>query len=219
MFGGEDDEGGEGGEPIAVLDTDSERGTRLMAGLSIGDEAPNFDLTSTEDAVLMLRDEVPRTAVLLYFFADLASDQVRSDLAALAAVATQGEAFGRAELKVMGVSPAKLDDLKQAQSELGLPFPLLTDDRGFSGAYGMATPIAAVPPAEDGENGEEAPAVVPDPSLVLVNRDQRVLWLRNPAGSIDGAICEILARLKSLPKPTVNYPRSVINRLVNFWVN
>ena len=39
-----------------------------MTRLSPGDEAPNFDLTSTEDVVLMLRDEVSRTAALLYFF-------------------------------------------------------------------------------------------------------------------------------------------------------
>ena len=39
----------------------------MAATLVVGDEAPNFDLTSTEDVVLMLCDEVPRMAVLLYF--------------------------------------------------------------------------------------------------------------------------------------------------------
>ena len=38
--------------------------------ISIGDQAPDFDLTSTEGSLLMLRDEVPRTAVVLYVFAD-----------------------------------------------------------------------------------------------------------------------------------------------------
>ena len=51
-----------------------------------GVEAPNFDLTSTEDVVLMLRDEVPRMAVVLYFFADPGSDRSRQDLQVLAQV-------------------------------------------------------------------------------------------------------------------------------------
>ncbi len=51
--------------------------------VSIGDEAPNFDLSSTEDALLMLKDEVIRTAVVVYFFADPASDRVQRDLDAL----------------------------------------------------------------------------------------------------------------------------------------
>ena len=48
--------------------------------VSIGDTAPNFDLSSTEDALLMLKDEVIRTAVVLYFFADAGSERVRRDL-------------------------------------------------------------------------------------------------------------------------------------------
>ena len=55
--------------------------------VSIGDEAPNFDLTSTEDVVIMLRDEVPRSAVLLYVFSDPFADATREDLQALATAA------------------------------------------------------------------------------------------------------------------------------------
>lgn len=171
-----------------------------MGRLAEGDHAPDFDLSSTEDAVLMLRDEVPRSAVLLYFFADPADERVRLDLAAMAA---RRDDFGRLGLKVMGISPAKMDELKTAQNELGLPFPLLNDDRGFSRSYGV-------------EASEEE---TPEPALVLVDRGQKVLWLANPAPAFEQAAGSILGRLKSLPSATANYPRSVINRLVDRWVN
>lgn len=171
-----------------------------MGRLAEGDYAPDFDLSSTEDALLMLRDEVPRSSVLLYFFADPAVDRARADLSALAA---RRDDFARLGLKVMGVSPAKMDDLKAAQRELDLPFPLLTDDRDFSRSYGVE--------AGEGET--------PDPALVLVDRERKVRWIANPAPEVDQAAGGISGLLKSQPSSTANYPRSVINRLVDFWVN
>ena len=169
--------------------------------LSIDDEAPNFDLTSTEDVVIMLRDEVPRSAVLLYLFADPADETARRDLEALAAAARR---LGRLPLSVLGISPAKLDELKAAQRELKLPFPLLVDDRGFSADYGVKAPA----------EGEQAP-----PALVVVDRQQRVRWIANPAGSVADEIARLESDLKKLPSTTSNYPRKVINRLVDLWVN
>ena len=55
----------------------------MGGAISIGDEAPNFDLSSTEDALLMLRDEVTRTAIVVYFFTDPASERAQRDLDAL----------------------------------------------------------------------------------------------------------------------------------------
>lgn len=176
-----------------------------MGRLAPGDRAPDFDLTSTEDAVLMLRDEIPRNAVLLYFFADPAAERARRDLAAIAA---RRDDLSRLGLKVLGVSPAKMDALKAAQRELELPFPLLTDDRGFSRSYGVAAGES-----DDG-NGDG-----PEPALVLVDRTQEVLWIANPAPSFEQVAGDVLGRLKKLPSSTANYPRSVINRLVDRWVN
>lgn len=170
-----------------------------MRRLAPGEQAPDFDLTSTEDAVLMLRDEIPRSPALLYFFADPAGERARGDLAAIAA---RREDFARAGVKVMGISPAKLDDLKALQRELGLPFPLLTDDRGFSRSYGVE--------AGEGES--------PEPALVLVDRSQEVLWVGNPAPPFEQTAGEVFDRVKSRRSSTANYPRSVINRLVDRWV-
>src|SRR5215203_4964070 len=169
--------------------------------VSIGDVAPNFDLSSTEDALLMLKDEVTRMAAVVYFCADLESERVRRDLDALN---RHVEALDKLDTRVLVVSPAKLDDLKKLQIERKLLFPLLHDDRNFSASYGVV-------PA-----GEGQPA---DPALVLVGRRQVVKWLANPVASAEDALPQVEALLKGLPTPTKSYPKSVSNRWVDRWVN
>ena len=168
--------------------------------LAPGAEAPNFDLTSTEDVVLMLRDEVPRMAVILYFFADPGSEQSRRDLETLNGVQNN---LTEKRAVILGVSRTKLDGLKQAQRDLNLRFPLLFDDRDFSAVYGIETP-------EEGD---------PDPALFVVDRDQRVIWMANPVGSLDAALKEIATVLQGQPSQTYHYPAKVVNRVVNWWVN
>lgn len=168
--------------------------------LQPGELAPDFDLASTEDAMLMLRDEVPRTPVLLYLFSESNAERAKADLAAL----KEGHAsLAKAEVKVLAISPLGLDELKKVQAELALPFPLLHDDRKLAAAYGLAGP-------ED-EVGSEAIAV-------LVGRDQKVLWIEDPAPPMEEGVAAALAALPGVSS-TVNYPRKVINRLVDRWVN
>ena len=168
--------------------------------LTVGDEAPNFDLSSTEDVVLMLRDEVPRNFVILYFFGET-SDQASTDLGALAAAR---EELAKRRINVLGVAPLKMPDLKTLQADLGLPFPLCRDDRNFSAAYGVG-------PAEEDQ--------IPAPALVLVGRDQTVSWLANPAGDVSAAVAEICKLVDGAASTTENYPKKVVNRLVDRWVN
>ena len=162
--------------------------------LQPGDQAPNFDLTSTADVVLMLCDEVPRTAVLLYCFR-VDNDQARADLNALAA---RRGALVRLRAKVLAMSSLPLPELKDLQARLALPFPLLHDDRGFLDVYGVAAET---------------------PALYLVDRRQRLLWLANPLEGAAAALPEIEQRLQALPSPTDLYPKSVVNRRVDRRVN
>lgn len=167
---------------------------------SIGDEAPNFDLTSTEDVVLMLRDEVPRMAVVLYFFADAADDAARQDLACLAESQSR---LAEKRAIVLGLSSSKLEVLKQVQKELGLRFPLLYDDREFTAAYGIEAAEQGVAPR----------------ALFLVDRDQKIRWQANPTSSVEKGVQEILAELSRQPSQTYHYPSSVVNRVVDWWIN
>ncbi len=168
-----------------------------MPKIQVDAPAPNFDLASTEDAILMLRDEVPRTPVLLYFFGE--PDGAHGVLSALGAALP---ALAREGVRVLGVSPAKLEALKATQRELGLGFPLLSDDRNFSREYGV------------GEGGGLAAS-----AFILVGRDERVRWYAAPAPAAEQAVTETLATLKGGASSTVNYPRAVINGWIDRWVN
>lgn len=163
--------------------------------LAIADEAPNFDLSSTENAVLMLRDEVGRTSVVVYFFADPANERAHRDLDALN---RHLDRLARLSARVLAVSPAKLDALKKLQAGRKLLFPLLHDDRNFSASYGV-TP--------------------PEPALVAVSRRQRVLWLANPVAAVAEALPQVEKVLEEQPSPAKSYPKSVINRLIDRLVN
>ena len=172
-----------------------------MSGLDLGAEAPNFDLTSTEGVVLMLRDEVPRSALVLYFFADPGDETVRRDLLALSRRLAD---WYELTASVLAISPAKVDALQELQRELKLGFPLLSDDRNFARLYGV----------RPGEGEEEAA-----PALFLVDRNQKVRWMANPVGGVEEALPQIQRELRRLPSPTANLPRRATNRLIDRWVN
>lgn len=174
----------------------------MARALSIGDEAPNFDLTSTEDVLLMLRDECVRTAVVLYFFHDAEGERVRDDLLALA---RRWDDLTKAQARVLGVSRADIDTLKALQKELHLPFPLLNDDRGFSTGYGLA------------EASEEGPA--PRPVLAVVDRWQKLVALEPVADGVAAALPAAISALGDLPRPTASLPRKVVNWWIDRWVH
>jgi peroxiredoxin len=162
--------------------------------LAIGDLAPNFDLSSTEEAVLMLRDEVIRNSVVLYFFAGPGDERAVRDLAALNAAR---EKIAALRARVLAVSPAPLDALRRLQAQRRLLFPLLHDDRNFGLSYGVGA----------------------DPLLAVVGQRLEIRWIANPVADVAAALPEVEAVLKALPAPTRAYPKSVINGWVDRWVN
>jgi peroxiredoxin len=164
---------------------------------SPGDEAPDFDLSSTESALLALRDEAPRVAVVLYVFRGEADERVRANLVALASARP---ALARLGARPLVLSPLPLAALAALQAELRLDFPLLHDDRDFAAAYGVAAVGEGEPPAP--------------PALFLIGHDRRLLWLANPLASVEEALGEVRGRLAALAPAGRSYPRAVINRLV-----
>ncbi len=172
--------------------------------ISIGDEAPNFDLSSTEDALLMLKDEVTRTAMVIYFFSNPEDERVLRDLDALNA---RRDSLVKLQVRILAVSPTPLDALRKLQRERKLLFPLLHDDRNFSAAYGVIAPT----PEEPGR-----PAA---PALVVVDRRQRLRFIANPVASVEDSLAQVESAIKDLPSPTKSYPKAVINRFIDRWVN
>ena len=167
-----------------------------LESLAIGSGAPDFDLSSTEDVLLMLRDEVPRNTVVLYVFLEV-DDSSRADLDALADRAPKLATKG---VRVMALSPAKLPALKQLQADLRLPFPLLSDDRDFCAQYGVEAEVASR-------------------RLVAVNRSCKVAWQASEWSNIDQALKDMKSAGVNSESVLTNYPGKVINRLVSWWVN
>ncbi len=144
----------------------------------------------------MLRDEVPRNAMVLYVFLE-DDDSTRADLQVLGESVSGWAAKG---IRVMALAPLKLPVLKQLQAELQLPFPLLADDRDFCAQYG-------VDPEATGRR------------LVVVNRHCQVAWIADPWTDIVEAITAMKAAGLDKESALTNYPGKVINRLVSWWVN
>ncbi len=139
--------------------------------------------------------------MLLYFFPDAEAEQAQVDLKALEAGRIE---LDKVHVKILGVSPSKMPQLVSLQSALGLEFPLLRDDRKFSEAYG------SVAPSEDAS----APA-----ALFLVDRRRKIIWMANPATDVAAGVSQALQAAKGLASQTENVPRSVVNRLLDRWLN
>ena len=166
----------------------------MATEINVGDRAPNFDLTSTEGVVLMLHDEVPRMQVLLFFFDDPST--VADELQVLSKKTT---ALAEKGIKIMAVSSTPLDELRETQQKLGLAYPLLHDDRALASDYGA------------GEGNQSV--------LALVDRNQQLAWIERGPAEVTDSLSSLLSGGSGLRKSTTNYPRSIINRLVDRWVN
>lgn len=171
----------------------SEDGQALVAetGPVVGERAPDFDLTSTEDCVLTLRDAVGRAAALLYFFPNPEAATVRADLQVLADLSHRLPG----PLRILAISPTPIPRLKELQRELHLPFPLLRDDRALAAGYGFD-------PETDGT------------LLALVDRRQRLAWLGTADTSVASRTEELQGVLRRLEPPTALLPRRLVNRLI-----
>ena len=170
-----------------------------MRGPEIGETAPNFDLSSTEGVLLMLRDECVHTALVLYLFPAI-DDRAQRDLADLARVQ---KALAYLRTQLFGLSKAPLKQLQSLQRELGLVFPLLHDDRAFLAAYGV---------------NAQAEGPASEPALYMVDSTETVIWKANPIASVEAALPDLLAKAKKLPSASAGYPKKVINRVVDWWV-
>jgi peroxiredoxin len=147
----------------------------------------------------MLRDEVVRTAIVLYVCGDVAGQRIKDDLLALARAAA---ALADDDARILVVSATGLEELKALQRDLHLPFPLLHDDRGFAAHYGVS------------EGAGE-----PDPRVLLVDRRQRVAWTGAPGQQVVEALPALHATIRGLPSPSSSLPRQIVNRIVDRWVN
>lgn len=124
----------------------------------VGDEAPDFNLPSTEGPVV-LSERLRQGAVLLVFYP---GDDTPVCTRQLCDYRDNLRAFEELGVQVMGINPQGLDSHRQFARKHGLTFPLLSDgDKRVCRSYDALNLLGMARRA-----------------LVLVGRDGRVRWRR-----------------------------------------
>lgn len=105
-----------------------------MAMVSEGVQAPDFQLTSTEDEPFSLQARRGRANLVLLFLEN-ASGGTDTEIAA--SFRDASDIFRSVRATIVGIAKAELDDLKTFQAANSLAFELLSDDGSVATAYGV----------------------------------------------------------------------------------
>ena len=106
-------------------------------GLSVGDEAPDFELDGTEGR-FRLSDHRGERVVLLFYPGDFTPVCTKQ----FCSYAERAEDMSSLGATVVGISPQDLDSHAKFVNENGIPVPLLADpDKKVAKAYGASAPI------------------------------------------------------------------------------
>ena len=105
-----------------------------MATVSEGVQAPDFQLSSTEDESFSLLARRGRANLVLLFLDD-ASSGVDTEIAT--SFRDASDIFRSVRGTVIGIAKADLGELKAFQAENSLAFELLSDDGSVAAAYGV----------------------------------------------------------------------------------
>lgn len=105
-----------------------------MAAVSEGVQAPDFQLSSTEDEPFSLLARRGRASLVLLFLDDASGG---TDTQIAASFRDASEIFRAQRAAVIGIAKAELADLKSFQEANALPFELASDDGSVAAAYGV----------------------------------------------------------------------------------
>ena len=102
---------------------------------SVGQPAPNFTLTSTEDKDVTLSDFKGKQTVVLYFYP---RDDTPGCTAEACSFRDLRAMFNEQGAEILGVSPDTVKSHKKFQQKFHLTFPLLADpDHAVADQYGV----------------------------------------------------------------------------------
>ena len=105
-----------------------------MAEVSEGVQAPEFQLTSTEDEPFSLLARRGSTNLVLLFLDNASSG---TDVEIATSFRDASEIFRSVRATVIGIAKAELDELKAFQASNALAFELLSDDGTVAAGYGV----------------------------------------------------------------------------------
>ena len=153
--------------------------------LSVGDEAPNFSLHSTNGGIVSLSDYKGKTNVVLYFYPK--DDTPGCTKEACFFRDMQAE-FEQAGAVILGVSNDSVKSHNAFAAKYHLPFPLLADeDRSVVNAYGVLK--------EKSNYGKTYLGIERTTFVIDKNGVVREMW---PKVKVEGHIDEVLGFVQRL---------------------
>lgn len=124
-----------------------------MAGVGVGDPAPDFALPGTGGKVYKLSDLRGKNVVLAFY----PGDATRVCTAQFCFYRDSGDRIDRLDAEVLGISPQSVDSHEHWVQEQSLNIPLLADeDLAVSKSYGVAAwlgPLARFTELKDAPGG------------------------------------------------------------------
>jgi peroxiredoxin Q/BCP len=109
-------------------------GTNNMAPVSLGAQAPDFELASTNGETFVLSSERGKSNVVIFFLNDTGGG---TDTQIAESFRDASELFGGARTTIVGICSAPLNKLQALKEKLSLPFELLSDDETIGFMYGV----------------------------------------------------------------------------------
>jgi peroxiredoxin Q/BCP len=98
-----------------------------MAGIKVGDPAPEFALRAQDGEVVKLTDLLSRGSAVVYFYP---KDKTPGCTAEAGAFRDSYAKFGELGAEVVGISSDSVDSHKGFASDCQLPFKILSDQNG-----------------------------------------------------------------------------------------
>lgn len=119
------------------------QGAAVKGKVQVGDQAPDFTLTSSSGEQVSLKDFIGKKNIVLYFYP---ADNTAGCTAEACAFRDSYEAFKDAGAEVIGVSSNSKASHQQFASKHRLPFVLLSDTHGaVRKLYGVHTTMGIIP--------------------------------------------------------------------------
>jgi peroxiredoxin Q/BCP len=114
-----------------------------MAGVKVGDPAPEFALKAQDGEVVRLSDLISRGPAVVYFYP---KDNTAGCTAEAGAFRESYPKFGELGAEVVGISSDSVDSHKGFAEDCRLPFKILSDVRGeVRKAYGVQSSMGFLP--------------------------------------------------------------------------
>lgn len=105
-----------------------------MAGVGVGDKAPDFDLPGTGDRHYRLQDYAGRKLILAFYPGDFTAVCTRQ----LCSYRDGEDRLAAMGVELLGISPQDVESHERFAAEHRLPMPLLADPAGkVAAAYGV----------------------------------------------------------------------------------